>query len=120
MVKKSARDEEKKPAPKPRASAVELIELRFGFFLNPDQIVSVRVLPQQGDETYAVMQLSNGDKLNLTLEEFMAVTGKDPRPPVRLRAGKTLGKASEIGSILIPRNLPDQVHGVTSQVPAVT
>jgi hypothetical protein len=51
MVKKSARDEEKKPAPKPRASAVELIELRFGFFLNPDQIVSVRVLPQQGDET---------------------------------------------------------------------
>ena len=55
MVKKSARDEEKKPAPKPRASAVELIELRFGFFLNPDQIVSVRVLPQQGDETYAVM-----------------------------------------------------------------
>jgi hypothetical protein len=51
MVKKSTRDEEKKPAPKPRASAVELIELRFGFFLNADQIVSVRVLPQQGDET---------------------------------------------------------------------
>jgi hypothetical protein len=46
MVKKSTRDEEKNPAPKPRASAVELIELRFGFFLNADQIVSVRVLPQ--------------------------------------------------------------------------
>lgn len=97
MVKKSTRDEEKKPAPKPRASAVELIELRFGFFLNADQIVSVRVLPQQGDETYAVMQLSNGDKLNLTLEEFMAVTGKDPRPPARLRQERRSEKPAKLG-----------------------
>jgi hypothetical protein len=97
MAKKSTRDEEKKPAPKPRASAVKLIELRFGFFLNADQIVSVRVLPQQGDETYAVMQLSNGDKLNLTLEEFMAVTGKDPRPPVRLRQERRPEKPAKPG-----------------------
>ena len=97
MVNKSTRDEEKKPAPKPRASAVELIELRFGFFLNADQIVSVRVLPQQGDETYAVMQLSNGDKLNLTVEEFMAVTGKDPCPPVRLRQERRPEKPAKPG-----------------------
>lgn len=89
MARKPTRDEDRKPAPKPApkrgASVVKLIELRLGFFLNPDQIVSVRVLPQQGDETYALMQLSNGDKLDLTREEFMAVTGNDPRPPARFR-----------------------------------
>lgn len=89
MVKKPTRDEDRKPAPKPApkpaASAGKLIELRLGFFLNPDQIVSVRVLPQQADATYALMQLSNGDKLDLTREEFMAVTGSDPRPPARFR-----------------------------------
>lgn len=85
MVKKPTRKEDKKPAPKLRVGVVKFIELRLGFFLNADQIVNVRVLSQQEDETYALMQLSNGDKLNLTREEFMAVTGKDPHPPVRIR-----------------------------------
>jgi hypothetical protein len=85
MVKKRTRDDDKEPAPERKAGAVNLVELRLGFFLNADQIVSVRVLPQEEGETYALMQLSNGDKLNLTREEFTAVTGEDPRPPVRLR-----------------------------------
>jgi len=85
MVKKRTRDKDKEPATERRASAVNLIELRLGFFLNADQIVSVRILPQEGGETYALMQLSNGDKLNLTRGEFTAVTGEDPRPPVRIR-----------------------------------
>lgn len=89
MVKKPTRDQDKKPAPKPApkpgAGAARFIELRLGFFLNAEQIVSVRVLPQREDETYALMQLSNGDKLDLTREEFVAVTGNDPRPPARFR-----------------------------------
>jgi tripartite-type tricarboxylate transporter receptor subunit TctC len=45
----------------------------------------MRILAQEGGKTYALMQLSNGDKLNLTRGEFTAVTGEDPRPLVRLR-----------------------------------
>ncbi|WP_260955702.1 hypothetical protein [Pseudomonas citri] len=61
------------PAPGP------LIELRPGFFLNADHIVSVRVLPQEENDVYAVLHLSNGDKQNLTREEYTAITGEEPR-----------------------------------------
>lgn len=78
------------PARKTRASAAEeqparmevsvrLVELKPGFFLNPDQIVSVRTLPQEEGDAYAVLQLSNGDKLNLTRAEFSVLTGEEPR-----------------------------------------
>jgi hypothetical protein len=43
------------------------------------------------------MQLSNGDKLNLTLEEFTAVTGKDPRPPALLRQERRSEKPAKLG-----------------------
>jgi hypothetical protein len=85
MAKKLTHDRDKQAPTERRSRAVTLIELRLGFFLNADQIVSVRVLPQEEGEAYALMQLSNGDKLNLTHGEFTAVTGEDPRPPVRLR-----------------------------------
>ena len=61
-----------------------LIELKPGLFLNVDQIVSVRVLPQAEGDVYAIVQLSNGDKQNLTRDEFTAITGEEPRPPARL------------------------------------
>ena len=62
---------------------MNLIELRPGFFVNADQIVCVRVLAQEEDNVYAVLQLSNGDKQNLTRDEFTAVSGEEPRPPSR-------------------------------------
>ncbi|EYS94823.1 hypothetical protein CF68_23790 [Cupriavidus sp. SK-4] len=61
-----------------------LIELRPGFFLNPDHIISVRVLPEEEGDVYAILHLSNGDKQNLTRGEFTAITGEEPRPPARL------------------------------------
>lgn len=77
-----------KPAtapPKPeRMAKVILIEIRPNLFLNEDHIVSVRVLPQEEGDVYAILQLSNGDKQNLTREEFTAITGEEPRLPVRL------------------------------------
>lgn len=85
MAKKRTHHEDKPPATERRTRAVNLVELRLGFFLNADQIVSVRILPQEEGETYALMQLSNGDKHNLTRGEFTAVTGENPRPQVRLR-----------------------------------
>lgn len=66
------------------AKTINLIEIRPGLFLNVDQIVSVRVLPQEEDNDYAILQLSNGDKLNLTRSEFSTITGKEPRLTARL------------------------------------
>lgn len=63
---------------------INLIEIRPGLFLNVDQIVSVRVLPQEEGNAYAILQLSNGDKLELTRNEFSIITGKEPRLPARL------------------------------------
>jgi hypothetical protein len=85
MAKKRTLDKDKQPTTERKTRVVNLIELRLGFFLNADQIVSVRVLPQEEDQTYALMQLSNGDKLNLTRGEFTAVTGEEPRQALRLR-----------------------------------
>jgi hypothetical protein len=63
---------------------MNLIELRPGLFLNGDQIVSVRVLPQEEGDVYAILQLSNGDEQNLTRVEFTAITGEEPRVLARL------------------------------------
>jgi hypothetical protein len=83
----------KRPSPPQQAAelqekrcdpALRLIEIRPGLFLNVDQIVSVRTLPAEEDKAYAILQLSNGDMLNLTCGEFTLITGEDPRlPPVR-------------------------------------
>jgi hypothetical protein len=62
---------------------MKLTEIRPGLFLNVDQIVSVRVLPQEEDNVYAVLQLSNGDRQNVTRAEFTAITGEEPRLPLR-------------------------------------
>lgn len=71
------------PLPDRKAEAMHLIELRPGLFLNPDHVVSLRVLPQEENDVYAVLQLSSGEKQNLTRGEFTAISGKEPRPPVR-------------------------------------
>ncbi|HXT71722.1 MAG TPA: hypothetical protein VN700_18345 [Vicinamibacterales bacterium] len=62
---------------------MKLTEIKPGLFLNEEQIVSVRVQPQEDADVYAVLQLSNGDKHNLTRAEFTAMTGEEPRQPVR-------------------------------------
>jgi hypothetical protein len=72
------------PSPKRTAAAIKLVEIRAGLYLNVDQIVSLRVLPQEEANTYAILQLSNGDKLELTSEEFTAISGEDPRLPARV------------------------------------
>ena len=64
--------------------ATKLVEIRAGLFLNAEQIVTLRVLPQKDGDTYAVLQLSNGDKLNLTQVEFALISGTEPRLPVRV------------------------------------
>lgn len=66
------------------AKTINLIEIRPGLFLNVDHIVSVRVLPQEEGNDYAILQLSNGDKLNLTRSEFSTITGEEPRMTARL------------------------------------
>jgi hypothetical protein len=63
---------------------MNLIEVKPGLFVNLEQVVSVRVLPQEEGDVYAILQLSNGDKQNLTRGEFTAITGEEPRQPVRL------------------------------------
>lgn len=73
------------------AERIDFIEIRPGLFLNVDHIVSLRVLPQEDDGAYAILQLSNGDKLNLTSSEFSAISGEKPRPPAR-RAQNSLAK----------------------------
>ena len=72
------------PHPVRKAGTMNLTEIRPGLFLNVDQIVSVRVLPQEEDDVYAVLQLSNGDKQNVTRAEFTAITGEEPRLSLRL------------------------------------
>jgi hypothetical protein len=70
--------------PEPMAERINFIEVRPGLFLNMEHIVGVRVLPEEEGNAYAILQLSNGDKLHLTRDEFSAITGEEPRPPARL------------------------------------
>lgn len=84
MVKKRTRNEDKAPELERKVSSLNLIELRPGLFLNQDHIVSLRVLPNEEGGVYAVLQLSSGDKMNLTRDEFTAISGEDPRPPARV------------------------------------
>lgn len=67
------------PPPERRAPELKLIELRPGLFINGDQIVLVRVLQREEGDVYAVLQLSNGDKLDLTRAEFTAISREEPR-----------------------------------------
>lgn len=55
--------------------ALGLIELRPGLYLNPVQFISVRALPRDDGDVFAVLALSNGEKLNLSRSEFAAITG---------------------------------------------
>ncbi len=80
----SGRGSSARPYAERIAETINLIEIRPGLFLNVDHIVSVRVLPQEEDNAYAILQLSNGDKLNLTRSEFSTITSEEPRPPARL------------------------------------
>lgn len=70
--------------PRQPGEGSKLVEIRVGLFLNLDQIVSLRVMPQIETDTYAVLQLSNGDKLNLTRAEFALISGTEPRLPVKM------------------------------------
>jgi len=70
--------------PKRKVETMSLIEVRPGLFLNLEHVVSVRVLAQEEGDTYAILQLSNGDKQALTRDEFMTITGEEPRLPMRL------------------------------------
>jgi len=72
-----------KPNAKRMSETINLVEMRPGLFLNTVQIISVRVLAREEDDVYAIVQLSNGDKLNLTAKEFSVITGEKPRPPTR-------------------------------------
>jgi hypothetical protein len=62
---------------------MKLTEIKPGLFVNEDQIVTVRVLPQEEENVYAVLQLSNGDRQNLSRAEFTAITNEEPRLPIR-------------------------------------
>ena len=66
------------------AERINLLEIRPGLFLNTDHIVSVRVLAQEEGEVHAILQLSSGEKLNVTRAEFSTITGEEPRLPARL------------------------------------
>lgn len=68
------------PERKDETMTMHLIELRPGLFLNPDHVVSLRVLPQEEQDRDAILQLSSGEKQNLTRDEFTAITGKESRP----------------------------------------
>ena len=70
--------------PERKAGTINLIEIRPGLFLNVDHIVSVRVLPQDEGNVYAILQLSSGDKQNVSRDEFTAITGEESRLPARL------------------------------------
>jgi len=58
---------------------ISFIELRPGLFLNVDHIVSLRVLPQEEGNDFAILQLSSGEKLTVTRSEFSAISGEVPR-----------------------------------------
>lgn len=64
--------------------AISLVEIRPGLFLNLSHIVSVRVLPQEEGIDYAILHLSNGDKLTITRSEFALITGTEPQMTARL------------------------------------
>jgi hypothetical protein len=84
MAKKRAGSKSKEPSLPQKVTTLKLIELKPGLFLNEDHIVSVRILVQQEGDAYAILQLSNGDKLSLTRDEFTAISGVRPLPPARL------------------------------------
>jgi hypothetical protein len=65
--------------------SARLVQIKPGYFLNLEQIVSVRVLPQEEGQAYAVLQLSNGDKLSLTRDEFSSLTGEQARQAARVQ-----------------------------------
>jgi hypothetical protein len=65
------------------SKTINLVEIRPGLFLNLAQIVTMRVLPREEGEVYAILQLSNGDKLSLTSSEFSEISGEKPRPLTR-------------------------------------
>src|SRR5688572_26792861 len=67
-----------------KAETMKLMELRPGLFLNLDHVVSVRVLPTEEDDLYAILQLSSGEKQNLTRGEFTEIVGEEPRSLARL------------------------------------
>ena len=69
----------------PESGRARVVEITPGYFLNLEQIVSIRVLSQEEAQAYAVLQLSNGDKLSLTREEFTSLTGAEPRQSARLQ-----------------------------------
>lgn len=69
---------------KRKVETMNLIEVRPGFFLNLEHVVSVRVLSKEEGDVYAILQLSNGDKQDLTRNEFITITGEEPRLPMRL------------------------------------
>jgi hypothetical protein len=75
--------ESKGEAPAP--GSARLVQIKPGYFLNLEQIVSVRVLPQEEGQAYAVLQLSNGDKLSLTRDEFSSLTGEQARQAARVQ-----------------------------------
>jgi hypothetical protein len=79
---KDSQREQRSPA-KPVTVPTDLVELRPGLYLNKDHIVSVRVLPVETGNAYAVMQLSSGEKMNLTRDDFSALCGVEPRPPMK-------------------------------------
>ena len=90
---------------KRKVETLNLIEVRPGLFLNLEHVVSVRVLPQEEGDVYAILQLSSGDKQTLTRGEFMTITGEEPRLPMRL-PHKPLTKYIE--PIREPENSPDR------------
>jgi hypothetical protein len=82
--KTSARPATASPIQKRQGVAIDLVELSPGLFLNLDHVVSVRILREQDGDVYAIAQLSNGAKQNLTRAQFTMVSGEQPRPPARL------------------------------------
>jgi hypothetical protein len=94
MEKVRKRNEDARSGEKRKASAglagvplerevAKLIQIRPGLFVNVNQIVSVRVLPQAEDNVYAVLKLSNGEQQDLTRDEFTTITGQEPRLQLR-------------------------------------
>lgn len=79
----SARSTPASPHPEEAAALAHLIEIKPGLFLNVNQIVSLRVLSQENGDAYAILHLSNGDKLDLSREEFATIGRKEAHSPAR-------------------------------------
>ncbi len=84
QTSRSDRSLSAEPSAERLPAMINLVEIRPGLYLNAEQIVSVRVLAQEENNVYAILQMSNGDKHNLTRSEFFAISGKEPRSPARL------------------------------------